>query len=225
MGTFNNYRGLKEFGEKVIKFKQKVSIEAAHAGKKISEEHFQIVKNGACASLVMLWMLQKFGDHSLFHRGQGVASVKDQENMDIAACATPRQVTYIGGWDPDDPDRCLSRLARNYSIAISSSFLVSRDLADLLAHLEKDKLYYVAYNLKEGRSGHAIGVGINWNKNRSSPFYEFFDPNVGEWRVPLAKFSAFFSRYLEILKDSLKWEPQRCWAYHALPKQLAPKHF
>jgi hypothetical protein len=51
-----------------------------------------------------------------------------------------------------------------------------------------------------GRTGaHAVAV---W---KDSTFVYFFDPNVGGYRVFHAKWNSFNAKYLEILRDQLKW--------------------
>jgi len=82
LGTYFNlgFHDLKQFADKELKYRQAISIEAARTSGKISEDHFKIVKEGACAALTMGWLAQQLGSPTwlgLYQPGIGTNAARE----------------------------------------------------------------------------------------------------------------------------------------------------
>ena len=84
MGVFAELSGITGV-EKLIKFKQKILLNAAREQGHIADEHFKLVEGGACAAYVMAWFAQQFHIATHFHRAKGIASRDDEASISTAA--------------------------------------------------------------------------------------------------------------------------------------------
>jgi hypothetical protein len=95
MGTFYNFGSLKESADKLVKFKQKVLIEATYNQGRIDVNHFKIVKGGACAAITMKCLGDQLFYLPAFQRGEGIPSAQTGRHLAI--------VESIGNYQVDVP--------------------------------------------------------------------------------------------------------------------------
>ena len=96
MGIFNHFRPLKEHAEKLVRFKQDVSIRAAADGGLIDDNHLKLVSGGACAAFVMDWIAQQLWTTTKFSFDRGAGATKDDNFSTLeAALAAPKFASYV----------------------------------------------------------------------------------------------------------------------------------
>jgi hypothetical protein len=211
MGAFNNlFEELRECATKLVKFKQKVAIEAAHKQGAIDNAHFQVVEEGACASFVMAWLLQKFSGIGVFSRGKGVSTGASPANIAIVQDAIPGYVAYTQAVLPDQKRK---DLAWNYGLFLDARQKVRFDsFADLTEWatycLDKNKAIYVSAVLKDQGGNHALGI-----YHDSQGGHHFFDPNIGEYLIHEDMDGIFYQTYTNLLKLRRGDEYAACWSY------------
>ena len=105
--------------EKMVKFKQEVLLKAARDQGHISDNHFQLVKRGACAAYVMAWIVQQYGVATHFHRAADIKSRNDEASIGPAAVFASSQASYIRY--PSSSVGSLSALADKFELELVRS--------------------------------------------------------------------------------------------------------
>src|SRR5215469_5589679 len=62
MAGKNDFRGLKQFGTKELKFKQGVHMDAAYKGSVLAAPIYSAARKGVCAALIMEWLKSKLSE-------------------------------------------------------------------------------------------------------------------------------------------------------------------
>lgn len=80
MAGKNDFRSLKQFGTKELKFKQDVHMDAAYKGHVLSAPIYNEVKGGVCAALTLEWLKAKLSEgkyHGAFNPTPNVPAPKN----------------------------------------------------------------------------------------------------------------------------------------------------
>ena len=89
MGSFHTFADLQTHGHKLVKFKQGVLLDAALEKGKISDDHFQFVRNGACAELALIWLADKLCGANVFHRAKKTCGGVSRQHVRLVAKIVP----------------------------------------------------------------------------------------------------------------------------------------
>lgn len=204
MGTYNTFSILKDCADKIVKFKQDVSIEVAHRRGKIPDEHFQNVKGGMCAAFAMQWLAQRILAIGLYTRGKGIRSEEHEGNIKIVTESIDAYLAYENNYQVD---KSVQKLAEGYGLELDPSKKhFERNMTALATYyqsnLKAGEGVYIHVVLKDtNHESHALAM-YHDDKNR----HHFFDPNVGEYRIHEGMDAVFYETYLDLVKAKLKWE-------------------
>jgi hypothetical protein len=214
MGTFNNFRELKEYAEKLIKYKQDVSFEAACRCGIIKTEHFELVKGGSCNALVLGWLGQKLGGVQLFHRKERKPAGSDEDSAIVAGMFSQYQFLYKTFASRIGAVRATREIAKEFNLSFCEKKLRHLETfqsvwLDLVTCTKPAQLCYIAAAVKgQACGGHAMGAFRAPDER-----LHFFDPNVGEYKIHAGENAerVFFNAYTGLVKEQLKWEYEATW--------------
>jgi hypothetical protein len=225
MGTFFEFRGLKlKGGEKLVKFKQDVLLEAAKTGEQISSAHYEIVKGGACIAYTLGWISQQFEvQKNLFHKTQKrPKSIDDRDHIATAAKLVKNFKKYTEtGIQNADFMMAADQLADQLGVEILSydTFSTAGELIEVIKYFAKyeknmgvKEAASISISLENSNSGHSVGLFRAADRQ-----VHFFDPNVGEYRIKKDSIDLFFQEYVRVLtqtgdKAPFRWKLSPvCW--------------
>jgi hypothetical protein len=220
-GHHNNSEQLKNSAEKLVKFKQKLLIDAARTQERISKEHYETTKDGACAAFAMEWCadrldLAPFG-LSKFERGQSTPSKHTpataiESHLAIVAHATPAFVEYDKNFKALGHDAVARKLATDLKLFLATPAVLTADLGYVVGQfyrlLFKECAAYVHANVAGVDSGHCLGL----YKDNEGRLY-FFDPNIGEYLIQYGKYERFMLDHLALVKTHLHIEYETAFGY------------
>jgi Yersinia/Haemophilus virulence surface antigen len=216
MAGKNDFRELKQYGTKELKFKQDVHIEAAYKGQVLSAPIYNSAKRGVCAALTMDWLKAKVSEGqypALFNQRPNLSAAKNFLHQIVVSRAAPFQKVYDENTDGQKEYR-RADLAEQFGLTLREFRDVPRDylngyfsrVADIT--LRSDQGLYCScaitdHNNKEHR--HAIGVVMPEDGIR------FFDANVGAYKFDNPqKFIQFIDRWSWLYLDKLKYKIGYC---------------
>jgi hypothetical protein len=145
VGTYNNFRPLKDCADKLIKFKQDVSIEVARHRGKIEDAHFEVVKGGICASFVMQWIVQKYTGLRVYNRAKGIKSTEHEGNIKLVTESIPSYLMYQQDYQVDTS---VQKLAEEYGL----------ELRPAEKHFERTLEKLAEYYSSQLRAGQAVYI-------------------------------------------------------------------
>jgi len=200
MSTFHNpgaFADLKNYAEKIIKFKQAVSMKAAQNEGLVDPAHYKFVAKGACTVFVLDWIADKKipSRGSFFHRAKGMPAAKDDASTMAATFAIDEFAKFshnasaIGAASARDYLAYQKGLRFVDDKAISGSHL-DTVYNNIVSTIKPDQAYYISAMTNDGTSidSHALGM----YRDKGSALH-FFDPNVGEYKI--SDTSNFFRTY------------------------------
>ncbi len=171
----------------------------------ISQEHFQLVHDGACASLAMGWIAQELGvplAAGMFHRGDGPAA-DDFISETTAGYCVPAFVRYHDNRNQCGEDKrpAVQELAAEFWLRLrGKEYLVADYFSYLWPEIAKrcmkqpGTMYWISVGLmgldERSQGRHALGAYVDQEAR-----VRFFDPNVGAYRVRPGQTSQFFAAY------------------------------
>jgi hypothetical protein len=208
MGTYNDYRELKQIAgvEKRLKYKQDVSIKAAKEKGRIDEEHFKVVAGGACCAFTMLWLSDKVlpaRKNSPWYIKQAGPVRSDTRAMEIAATfAIPAFIRYDWLFENKNQHIALRDLAKSCGLKFRNLESAGYDLAPEHQGFLKGFAYLVTTETKQ-QADHSVGMIRDESGDRTKCL--FFDPNVGEYAIGKDNWDQFFEVYDKILREKFKW--------------------
>jgi hypothetical protein len=214
MGSLYHFKSLKDFANKLVKFKQERLLIEALAQGLVADDHIKYVirmdgsgrptGGGACAGFVMDWLLnQKTNGTTLYLRSRG--DTHHPQHLENVRAVVPSYVEYAKRIECcADYPWALKKLAADYEFQQfeymyrGTSVDEMRDqLQNPDQYLDKAKTqgYYIAVEF-DPVGNHAVGA---WREN--GVIY-FFDPNVGEYEI--TDIEGFFRAYAKIYEDAFK---------------------
>jgi hypothetical protein len=207
MSGKNHFRKLKDYAEKIVKFKQGVHINACYEQNLISEPVYRQVKQGVCAALVAEWLegnLSPSGSsRSSFHRGEGVHSEDDADNLALAARFALEYKTMddlFHGHVANSYDW----LGKQHHLKIDGKNPVKDEefvtaMTDGAETLWPGCGAFIVYKLGNTEKNHCVGL-----IKREDRDYLFFDCNIGAYQITEHNFKTFFEKYKEVYEAT--WE-------------------
>ena len=115
--------------------------------------------------------------------------------------------------DPRLAFESVSALAKRFDLRVKhgSGDLIEGSFDSVVLKLQKILAYEALYpgalvhaDVKDSRYGHAVGLFQDLGD------FHFFDPNVGEYRVPVTRLEFFLAKYREILRR-YGWDYSDTW--------------
>jgi hypothetical protein len=229
----HDFAKLKDYADKMVKFKQDVLMDQAR-NRGFMNQNFDIVSDGACAAYTMTWIKDKLlgGDPVFFpgpyngpNNNAPMGDLKFRKSVVTAARGLWGQLKYKkAGAKWQHFGMALDELASDLGLEFATDNLDELDEAfgpvmDVINHfsgkgkgpgawksgLKPTEAAYIALSL-ENNKGHAVGLFRPYTDT-----FHFFDPNVGEYRIPKAgtsptdQFKGFFLEYQTVLKEKLGW--------------------
>jgi hypothetical protein len=205
------------------------------------EKHFEDPEvftglwKGVCAGVSMLWLAQKlsllqkrkFFGSTFENKGFTVDVTKEERLVKHTAAISEVAPVYKAMTDRVNVDKwCILKatdeLAGQWGMRIDAGFWnrniktnksVLALFTDFGKNLGVGKGVYIAYQFVSDNGWHAVGL----YKNGPNDF-DFFDPNVGEYLVRGANYTAFFTKYLQLVASTMVSELKDSYAYPVLPK-------
>lgn len=207
--------------DKLVKFKQQITLAIAHKAGRISSEHYTICSGGACSGFAMSWLSMELGvTQKTYGRDKGVPAGTVVESVAEAEWVAPRYAAYSNTWDQGFQGEARQELAAECGLSMDyDEFASGRDLDDIWAAINLRGLdhaeegCYISTNVTRGTSvsGHALGFRVD-----SAGEPHFFDPNVGEYLV--RNWKNFWASYQEILRTSFQSRITAARAYSVWKK-------
>jgi hypothetical protein len=224
MGTFHTFGDLRQYGEKLLKFKQLATVQAAEE-QIINSDHFSVAKEGMCSALSLAWLeqqvypatapvFQRGNRHKPKVRGKFHTALERwnlEANKKVVVTAAPRYYAYSLNekWDAAnntfvrDEEAALKALAKDYHLDLDRFWMVRAEgvknpLQELLAyceqHLAKGQALLISYDHGTDKS-HTVALA-----RTGEGVFHFFDPNVGEYRINGGQYGNFFTAYLACIQ-------------------------
>ncbi|MBL8898547.1 MAG: hypothetical protein JNM84_13000 [Planctomycetes bacterium] len=213
MAGKNAYFVLRLFGEKIGKFKQDVLLPAANATvvdghKLLSDAELQTVRTGACLTITMTWLRGIMTNKPFAY--DSVPNAQNSTLVKLAATAGKVHGAMKKEAAKSSAHKVRLDLAQRLKVPLSNE--------QCIADTTFDKATNALHLLQVGRGGlisatanrvptgeyigkHAMGFHIN-----RQGFLRFFDPNVGEYEVPLTDAKLFFDTFQGVLRDQQAME-------------------
>jgi hypothetical protein len=210
MSTFHNpgaFADLRNYAEKLIKFKQGVSLKSAQNEGLVDPAHHEFVAKGACTVFVLDWIAEKkipFRS-SLFHRGKGVKSATDDYSTMAAAFAIDEFAKFAGNAKLVGSTGARTFLAYQKGLR----FIDEKEIFDnhfdvvysrIVSSIKPDQAYYISAITNDGASTDSHALGMYKDKENG---LHFFDPNVGEYLIKDA--AGFFRVYSVKVIEAFKF--------------------
>lgn len=218
MAGKNDFRELKQFATKELKFKQDVHMEAAHKGRLLSAPVYSKVNAGVCAALTMEWLKAKLSEGRIvaaFNPVPGLAAAKNLPHQAAVWHSAQFQVAFLE--DPGKQIAKLKRLAAEYGLTLRA--LKSQPGGDFTGAFwtaaEKMAVGEGAYcscNVKDQRTSDVAGHGVGIAKLNDG--IRFFDANVGAYKFADSyKMSQFYDRWGQLYHAKLGFIIEGARAY------------
>ncbi|HTI84722.1 MAG TPA: hypothetical protein VL614_30075 [Acetobacteraceae bacterium] len=219
MAGKNDFRELKLFGEKELKFKQGVHMEGAYKGRLLSAPVYSKVNEGACAALTMEWLKAKLSEGKYpgaFNPAPGVPAAQNLMHQVQVWHAAQFQVAYENSGSSSHL-QALKTLAAEYGLEVCElknqpwdHFIVAfSKAADRMA---EGKGAYCSCTLTDERSGsechHAVGIA------KLADGIRFFDANIGAYKFANHyKFTQFYEAWGQLYRSKLKYHMKQARAF------------
>jgi len=204
MAGRNRYKDLKQFGEKTVKFKQGrylTGLCRSPDNEETMAALYEKVRYGVCFVVVMEWLATRLK----------LSGIKFERDNDAHHLTVMPHLATLQAWY-EDLERKPGRLrvaAEKFGLNLTSNQRfeagshgeddpVKHAIGLVKSEVIKAKLLMIIHmtNIKaQARCSHAIGI------ERSIASTYFFDPNVGEYRVPQENIENFFRCYFGLLKQ------------------------
>ena len=218
MAGKNDFRELKQFGEKELKFKQGVHMEGAYRGRLLSAPVYSKVNEGVCASLTMEWLKAKLSEGKFvgtFNPTPGIPAAKNIMHQAVIWHAAQFQVAYESATGTHL--QALKTLAGEYGLEVRAlknqpwdHFIVAfSKAADKMA---EGRGAYCSCSMTDERSGsecrHAVGIA------KLPDGIRFFDANVGAYKLANHyKFTQFYEVWGQLYRSKLKYHLKEARAF------------
>jgi hypothetical protein len=220
MAGKNDFRSLKQFGTKELKFKQGVHIEAAYKGNVLSAPVYTSAKRGVCAALTMEWLKAKLSEGKYagpFNPAPDVPAAKNMMHQAAVWHAAQFQTALKENPDKQQMEYRLAKLAGEYGLDLRGDKNLPDDhFIGVFSKAEdttaRDEGVFCNCNITDERDGrksaHAIGIV------KLDDGIRFFDANVGAYKFENSyKFTKFYELWGQLYRDKLKYHITRCWGY------------
>jgi hypothetical protein len=231
MAGKNDFRGLKQFGTKELKFKQGVHMDAAYKGNVLSAPVYTLAKRGLCAALTMEWLKAKLSEGKYagpFNPAPDVPAAKNVVHQAAVWHAEQFQTAFRANPDKQKMEDRLKKLAAEYGLELRGDKNLSNDhfigvFSKAEDTMARDEGVFCSCNTTHERDGkksaHAIGI-VKFNDG-----IRFFDANVGGYKFENSyKFTQFYELWGQLYRDKLRSHINECWGYRVrdIPEVTPP---